>query len=157
PSGETVTRRGEVDFIDNQVIGTTGTIRMRGVFKDPDRALKPGLFTRIRLPLGAPYKALLIPDEAIMTDQGRKKIYVLNDKDQVVYGRVKVGQAVGGFRVILPLERDEEGKIAAGLTAEDRVLLTGLQRVREKMRVTPTLAPAPPRPESPLRPLIETF
>jgi RND family efflux transporter MFP subunit len=159
PTGETVTRLGKVDFIDNQVIGTTGTIRMRGVFKDPERALKPGLFTRIRLPLGAPYKALLIPDEALMTDQGRKVVYALDAQDRVEYCKVKVGQAVGGFRVILPPDRDKDGKTKKdeGLTEQDRVLLTGLQRVQPGARVVPTLAPAPPRPESPLRQLIETF
>ena len=60
-----------MDFVDNRVIATTGTVRMRGVFENPNGILKAGLFLRIRLPLGSPYESLVIPDvKAILSDQG---------------------------------------------------------------------------------------
>src|SRR5437899_3024747 len=62
---------GKVNFIDNRVNATTGTIRMRGVFENPAGLLKSGLFVRIRLPIGSPYKTLVLPAEALQSDQGR--------------------------------------------------------------------------------------
>src|SRR5262249_42616921 len=75
------THVGTVHFVDNRVVANTGTIRMRGVFDNPKAYLKSGLFVRIRLPIGSPYQALLIPDEALLSDQGRKYLYVVNDKN----------------------------------------------------------------------------
>jgi RND family efflux transporter MFP subunit len=133
------TRLGRVDFIDNRIIGTMGTVRMRGVFDNPDRRLKPGLFVRIRLPLGAPYKALLISDEALMSDQGRKYVYVVNDKDVVVYRPVVLGQGIHGLRVI-----------KEGLAEGDRVIISGQQRVRPDMPVHAAMQDPPKPPASPL-------
>src|SRR5262249_45999025 len=81
-------RVGTIDFVDNRVIANTGTVRMRGQFKNPSGLLKAGLFTRIRLPLGAPYKAIVIPDEAILSDQERKYVWVVNAKNEVEYRSV---------------------------------------------------------------------
>jgi RND family efflux transporter MFP subunit len=128
------THAGTVDFIDNQVSPTTGTLRMRGEFQNPRGTLKPGLFARVRLPVGPPYQAVLVPDEAIQSDQGRKFVYVLNDKDEVVYQKVKPGQALGALRVI----KD-------GLAKGERVIISGMQRVRPGITVT-TDEQAPPRP-----------
>jgi RND family efflux transporter MFP subunit len=133
------TRSGAIDFIDNRVIATTGTVRMRGVFNNPNRALKAGLFVRIRLPIGAPYKALVISDEAILSDQGRKYVYILNDKDEVVYRPVKLGQAMHGLRVI-----------KEGLSQGERIVVSGMQRVRPGAKVQPTMQEPPKPPESPL-------
>ena len=66
------THVGKVNFVDNQLNGNTGTIRLRGEFANPNRTLKAGLFVRIRLPVGKPYPAVLIPDEALQSDQGQK-------------------------------------------------------------------------------------
>ena len=71
------TRPGTVDFVDNRVNAMTGTVRMRGVFPNDAKVLKPGLFVRIRLPIGTPYQSLLIPDEAVLSDQGRKYVFVV--------------------------------------------------------------------------------
>src|SRR5262249_53220164 len=71
------TRVGRVDFIDNRIVGTMGTVRMRGVFENADRLLKPGLFVRIRLPVGPWYEAPLIPDEALISEQARKCVYLV--------------------------------------------------------------------------------
>src|SRR5262249_48404746 len=97
---EQFTHAGTVAFVDNQVSASTGTVRMRGVFPNPRGNLKPGLFARIRLPVGQPYKALLVPDEALQSDQGRKFVYVLNGKNEVVYRKVQLGQALQGLRVL---------------------------------------------------------
>jgi RND family efflux transporter MFP subunit len=102
------THAGTVDFVDNQVNANTGTIRLRGVFPNPTGALKPGLFVRIRLRIGTPYPAILIPDEALLSDQGRKYVFVLNDKDEVEYRPVKIGPTIKGLRAIKPAEKDQE-------------------------------------------------
>jgi multidrug efflux system membrane fusion protein len=124
---------GTVDFVDNQVNANTGTIRLRGVFPNKNGKLKAGLFVRIQLPIGSPYQTILIPDEALLSDQGRKYVYVLNDKDEVEYRPVQVGRAVRGLRVIKPAEAGKEGQ--EGLTLRDRVIVNGQQQVRPKMTV----------------------
>jgi RND family efflux transporter MFP subunit len=133
------TRLGRVDFIDNRIIGTMGTVRMRGVFDNLNKLLKPGLFVRIRLPIGAPYQALLISDEALMSDQGRKYVYVINDQNIVVYRPVVLGQGIHGLRVI-----------KQGLSEGDRVIISGMQRVRPDMTVHAAMQDPPERPASPL-------
>jgi RND family efflux transporter MFP subunit len=142
--GETVfARDGTVNFIDNRVIATTGTIRMRAVFENPNDLLKSGLFVRIRLPIGSPYHTLLIPDEAILSDQGRKYVYIVNDQNAVEYRAVKPGQAIQKLRVI-----------KEGLAESDRVLITGMQRVRQKAQVQATMKEPAQAPESPLTRLL---
>src|SRR6185437_5258192 len=130
---EEFTQRGEVNFLDNRLNANTGTVRMRGVFQNPRGILKSGLFVRIRLPLGIPYKTLLIPDEAILSDQGKKYVYVVNDKDEVEYRSVSLGQAIQGLRAIKAAQKGNEGK--EGLLAGDRVIVSGMQRVRAKLHV----------------------
>lgn len=118
---------GTIDFSDNRVDPNTGTLRVRGVIQNPlPRVLSPGMFIRVRLLIGPPHKALLIPEQALGTDQGRKYIYVLNDKDEVLYRPVKVGAPSNGKRVI-----DE------GLKLGERVIVSGLQRVHAGSKVVP--------------------
>jgi RND family efflux transporter MFP subunit len=131
-------RSGTINFIDNRVIATSGTVRMRGVFESGG-ALKPGLFVRVRLPLSKPYKAILISDEALLSDQGRKYVYVVNSKNEVEYRSVKLGQAVQGLRVI-----------KEGLKAGEQVIVSGLQRVRPGVQVQVKMQYPPEAPESPL-------
>jgi RND family efflux transporter MFP subunit len=123
-NAEEYTRSGDVDFVDNRLNGNTGTIRLRGVFKNPHGTLKPGLFVRIRLPIGNSYPALLIPDEALQSDQGRKFVYVVDEDNKVQHRFVTLGQAVQGLRVI-----------KEGLKAGERVVVTGMQRVRSGQQV----------------------
>jgi RND family efflux transporter MFP subunit len=154
------THLGTVDFIDNQVSATTGTIRMRGVFQNPKGLLRAGLFARIRLPLGTPYKAILVSDEALQSDQGRKFVYVVkpgkNKQGETVhvveYRRVIPGQAVGGLRVIKAPEKGKEGK--EGLSEGEQVIVIGQQRVRPEMEVTVKKQPPPERPEPPFGKLL---
>ncbi len=125
---------GEIDFSDNRADPQTGTIRIRGRFKNPppeagkpgDRVLAPGLFARIRLPIGKPKNALLVTDRAIGTDQGQKFVYVVNDKNEVVFRGVKLGSTHDGLRVI-----------SEGLAADEQVIVDGLQRVRPGVVVNP--------------------
>jgi RND family efflux transporter MFP subunit len=137
-------RTGVVNFVDNRVNANTGTIRMRAVFPNPNGALRAGLFVRIRLPIGAPYQALVIPDEAVLSDQGRKYVYIDNDKGEVAYRSVTLGQEIHRQRVI-----------KSGLTKEDRVIVDGLQRVRPGIQVSAELRPPAKPPESPLNKLLK--
>jgi RND family efflux transporter MFP subunit len=130
---------GKVNFIDNRVTATTGTIRMRGVFDNPAGILKSGLFVRIRLPIGSPYKTLLLAAEALQSDQGRSYVYVVNDANVVGYRRVSVGQELHGLRVI-----------KEGLAEGERVIVSGMQRVRPGAEVEVKVQPTPATPESPL-------
>jgi RND family efflux transporter MFP subunit len=133
------THAGTINFIDNRVNAGTGTVRMRGVFRNSDGYLKPGLFVRIRLPVGAPYRAILVPDEAFLSDQGRKYVYTVNDKGEAAYRSVTLGQAVRGLRVV-----------KEGLSVEDRVIVTGMQRVKAGTPVTATVQKPPKPPGSPV-------
>jgi RND family efflux transporter MFP subunit len=140
---EEFTRTGTVNFIDNRVSATTGTIRMRGLFENPLGALKAGLFVRIRLPIGNPYQAVLIADEALQSDQGRKYVYVVNDGNEVVYRPVTIGQEIQGMAVI-----------KKGLAEGERVILSGMQRVRPGTPVQVKMQKPPKAPESPLARLL---
>lgn len=131
---------GEIDFIDNKVDPRTGTIRVRGKFQNPkpergERVLTPGLFSRIRVPLGKPHTALLITDRAIGTNQGQKFIYVVDDKNEVAFRPIKLGAAHDGLRVV-----------AEGLQAGERLIIDGLQRVRPGAVVDPRLHDMRSRP-----------
>lgn len=134
---------GILDFVDNRVERGTGTIWARGIFANPKRYLTPGLFVRVRLPFGQPHPALLISERAIGTDQKEKFLWTVNKDNVVEYRQVKVGPLREGLRVI-----------EAGLTAEDWVVVKGLQRVRAGATVQPqraetnlTAAPQPAEAE----------
>ena len=135
---------GTINFSDNKVESGTGTLSVRASIANPrseastSRVLSPGLFIRVRLPIGSPHKSILVPEQAIGTDQGRKFLYVVNDKDEVVYHPVKVGKLDRGLRVI-----------AEGISADDRVIVSGLQRVRPGSKVKPNDVSKPVRAEKP--------
>jgi RND family efflux transporter MFP subunit len=160
-NGEDFTYPGYVDFLDNRLNGNTGTIRLRAVFPNPRDNLKAGLFVRIRLPIGKPYPALFISDEAVQSDQGRKFVYVVHTvtetkedgstvtKDVVEYRPVALGQAVKGLRVIQAAKKGADGKLE-GLERSDRVVVRGMQRVRDGIVVTAKEEPPPKAPGSSL-------
>jgi membrane fusion protein, multidrug efflux system len=139
---------GFVDFVDNRVVATTGTVRMRGVFENSKERLKAGLFVRIRLPISASYRAVLIPDEAIQSDQERKYVWVVNAKDEVEYRPVELGQSLQKLRVVKPAAKGKEGK--EGLSEEDRVIISGMQRARNGLKVDVETQAPPVPPEVPL-------
>ncbi len=109
---------GTVDFVDNQVDPATGTIRARAVLPNPDRVFTPGLFARVQLEGSAEFKAMLIDDKAVLTDQDRKYVYVLGPKNTAVRKDVVLGRTIGGLRVV-----------EKGLAANDKVIVHGVQKV----------------------------
>lgn len=134
--GDTFPHKGRIDFEDNQLDSQTGTLRLRGVFQNANRLLSPGLFVRIRLPIDEPHDALVIPEEALGSDQGQRFLYVVDDQNIAQYRRVEVGSPYGdGMRVITD-----------GLKPGERVVVNGLQRVRPGNPVTPL--PAAPKTSS---------
>jgi RND family efflux transporter MFP subunit len=134
--------QGTVNFVDNQVNPKTGTLRARGVFPNKDEALSPGFFARVRVPIGPPHQALLVSDRALDNDQGKKILYVVNEKDEVDLPRaVRVGALHDGLRAI-----------EDGLKPGERVIVNGLQLVRPGITVEPTLVDMPktnPKSEAP--------
>lgn len=118
--------KGVIDFADNRVNPGLGTIKVRGTFENTDRALVPGLFARIRIPVGEPHNALMVADRAIGTDQGQKYLLTVNAQNEVEYRVVKLGRLDGGMRVI-----------EQGVGPQDRVIVNGLQRARPGAKVTP--------------------
>lgn len=125
---------GVVTFIDNRVEAGTGTLRVRATVANPKFLLSPGMFVRIRLPVGDPRPCLLVPEEALGSDQGQRYVFVLNEKDEVVYRPVTLGPQVEKLRVIEP-PVVENGVVKSGLSADDRVIVSGLQRVRPGVKV----------------------
>ena len=122
---------GTVNFVDNRVDAMSGTLRIRGIFPNSKRILSPGLFARIRLPIGKPHAAILISEQALGSDQGQRFVYIVNDDNKVVYRRVKVGPLQDGLRVV------EEG-----LAEGERVVVSGLQRIKSGDTVEPKDAAA---------------
>ena len=126
-------RSGRMDFVDNRLDAARGTMRGRAVFDNKDMALTPGLFGRIRIMGSGTYKGVLIPDEAIGSDQDRRVVFIVGPDNTVVMKPVRPGPRIDGYRVI----RD-------GLTGDETVVINGLMRVRAGGKITPqptTLAP----------------
>ncbi len=151
---------GVIDYLSPRADTGTGTVQMRAVFPNPvlddgNRALQPGLFARIQLPIGPPRSALLVPESALGAEQGRRFLYVLGPdepyEDKAGKPRTKampqkveveVGTKVGNLIVIERVINPPTVK----LTAESRVVITGLQRIQEKAPVTTTPLPEEPKP-----------
>jgi RND family efflux transporter MFP subunit len=118
--------RAKVDFLDNQVDPATGTLRVRASLDNPDGLLSPGLFVRLKYPIGKAEQSLVIPEESLASDQGSPFVFVINEKDTTEARKVELGPKVGPNRVV-----------RSGLTTSDRVSVTGLQRLRRNMTVAP--------------------
>ena len=135
---------GHMDFIDNRLDPATGTIQVRAVLENKDRYFTPGLYARVQVIGSGVFKALLVDDRAIMTDQDRKYVYVVGADNLAQRRDVKPGRLAEGLRII------EEG-----LAEGDRVIVHGVQKVFfPGMPVAPQLinmgdpppAPSPPGP-----------
>jgi multidrug efflux system membrane fusion protein len=159
--------KGTINFVNNQVNSTTGSITMRGVFANPKlipatavssaagakasspgkaatpaganhprfvpRLFSPGMFVRIRLPIGAPHKALLMIDRVIQSDQGLKYVYVLDAQHKVQTRSIKTG----------PLQEDGLRVVDGEIKPDDWVVVGGIQQVRAQMEVKPDQRPMP--------------
>jgi RND family efflux transporter MFP subunit len=127
--------QGKIDFIDNVIDRSSGTIRGRAVFSNAGAVFTPGMFGRIRVPGSPPYAALLVPDAAIGTEQARKFVLVVDDGGMVRQKYVSLGQVDDGLRVV----KD-------GIASTDRVIVNGLMRARPGTKVTvqEQASPVPP-------------
>ncbi|WP_336009209.1 multidrug efflux RND transporter periplasmic adaptor subunit AdeF [Acinetobacter calcoaceticus] len=125
-------REGTINSIDNNLDTTSGTIRVRATFDNPNGVLLPGLYARIRLGGGQPRSAILISPTAIGVDQDKRFVVVVDAKNQTAYREVKLGTQQDGLQII-----------NSGLQAGDRVVVNGLQRIRPGDPVTPHLVPMP--------------
>jgi membrane fusion protein, multidrug efflux system len=133
-TGETKpSHEGKMDFLDNRLDTSTGTLRSRAVIPNKDLSILPGQFGRVRIIGSAPYETLLLPDTAIATDQSRKIVFVVKDDNTVEAKPVILGPLDEGLRVI-----------REGLKPEDRVIVDGLQRARVGAKVTPQTAGSKP-------------
>lgn len=124
--------RGVIDFVDNQLDPTSGTIRIRAVFPNPDRAISPGFFVRIRVPFSQPHKALLVDERALGSDQRGWFVYVVNAEGTAEYRPVQIGESRDGNVVILD-----------GVAPGERVIVVGTQKVRPGAPVEAREARAP--------------
>lgn len=121
-------RSGTVSSVDNRMDTSSGTIRVRAVFDNPDASLLPGLYARIRLGSATPRQALLIDEKAIGTDQDKRFVLVVDDANRAIYREVTLGAAQGPLRVV-----------ESGLAAGERIVVNGLQRARPGQIVNPNL------------------
>jgi multidrug efflux system membrane fusion protein len=110
--------RGEMDFVDNALDPETGTIRARAVLPNADGVFTPGLFARVRLLGGSRDNALLIHDQAVMTDQDRRFVYVIGEGNTAQRKDVRLGALVEGLRIV-----------ESGLQAGDKVIVNGARKV----------------------------
>jgi multidrug efflux system membrane fusion protein len=123
---------GRMDFVDNTISQTSGTIRGRAVFANPIGLFTPGMFGRIQVPGSSSYEALLVPDAAIATEQTRKYAMVVDGENVARQRYVTLGPTIGGLRVI-----------KEGLKEEENVIVDGLMRVRPGVKVAPQEKKAP--------------
>lgn len=118
--------KGFMNFVDNELDPNAGTVRGRATFENADDLLTPGLFARLRLIGSGEYEALLLPDAAVLSDQSRKIVMVVDGEGTVSAKRVELGPLYRGLRVI-----------RSGLAPDDRVVISGVQRARPGGKVVP--------------------
>jgi RND family efflux transporter MFP subunit len=121
---------GKVDFADNRVNAGTGGVRCRAVFPNTERIILPGMRAGVRLVTSTPYKALLVPEQAIGSLKGDKVVFVVTDKNVVQSRVVELGSRHGGYRVVVK-----------GLKPGERIISHDLNRVRPGMTVQPEASP----------------
>jgi RND family efflux transporter MFP subunit len=131
------TRKGRMDFADNRLDAASGTIRARAVFDNKDLFLTPGMFGRATLLGSDEYRGVLVPDEALGSDQDRRVVYVVGADNVVTLKPVVPGPRIDGYRVI-----------REGLDGSETIVVNGLVRVRPGMAVQPTVTELPPTRET---------
>ena len=125
---------GTLDFIDNRLNPNTGTLQFRAVLANPDGRIRPGEFARVEMPVARLAQALLVDGKAILTDQDRRYVYVVDDNNLAQRRQVNTGRQV-----------DERTVISEGVAAGDRVIVNGVQKVfMPGMEVSPQTVPAAP-------------
>lgn len=126
-------RTGRLDFVDNRLDAQSGTIRLRAIFDNKDLFLTPGLFGRISVLGSDPYRGILLPDEAVGSDQDRRVVFVVAEDNTVTMRPVRPGPRIDGYRVI-----------REGLKGDETVVVNGIVRVRAGVKVTPQMTTLPP-------------
>jgi len=121
------TLKGTIDFVDNQYNRTSGTIRVRAAFPNPDLFITPGQFGRVRVPMSQLRPTMLVPDAAVVTDQSMKLLYTVAPDGTVVPKPVELG----------PVTDNNLRVIRSGITPDDNVIINGLLRARPGAKVTP--------------------
>lgn len=119
-------REGRMDFVDNQIDHGTGTMVGRAIIPNPDQVLTPGLFARLRIPGSGKYTAMMIPDEAIGSDQAQKFVWIVNADNTTEHRQIQTGSLIDGLRVV-----------RSGLTTDDTIIVGGIQRARPGEKVDP--------------------
>lgn len=141
--------RGRIDFLNNVVNPSTGTVSVRGVFDNPlspngARVFAPGMFVRIRLPIGEPRRSVLVVDRAIGSDQGLKYVYVVGSDNKLVYRRVSTGPLQDdGLRALDPYQKDPKTGAATGVRPDEWVVVGSLPQLRAGAEVQPEQVPMP--------------
>ncbi len=119
--------KGNIDFVDNQFNRTTGTIRVRATFPNPELFISPGQFGRVRVPMSQEKPTMLVPDASVVTDQSTKLLFTVTEDGTVVPKPVELGAVTdGGLRIV-----------RTGITPDDKVIINGLLRARPGQKVTP--------------------
>jgi RND family efflux transporter MFP subunit len=132
--------KGRMDFVDNALDTGSGTIRGRAVVPNPDHFLTPGMFGHMRLLGSGSYSALLIPDRAVVTDQERQVVYVVDARNTAHMKAIEPGPLVNGLRVV-----------RTGLGPDDHVVIDGVQRAQGGKPVKPVMSRIAPEPTPPSR------
>ena len=130
---EKFVHHGAMDFVDNELNATTGTVQGRGLLPNPDGLLQPGLFGRVRLPGSGLHPVVLVPDHVIQFDQSRQFVFVINPDGIVERKWISIGPIAEGLRII-----------REGLDGSELVAAGGFHRMRAGMQVVPHLADSPP-------------
>jgi len=128
---------GTLNFAENRVDDASGTIRLRARFDNPDFIMQPGMFGRVNVPASLPHEGVMLPDEAIATDQDRRIVWVVGEDNTVSAKPIRPGPRIDGYRVI-----------RSGLTGKESVVVNGLMRIRPGITVTPKMTELPPTNES---------
>ena len=136
--------KGAIDFVDNQYDRSSGTIRVRASFPNPNLFITPGQFGRVRVPMSQLHPTILVPDAAVVTDQSVKMLFTVSPDGTVVPKPVELG----------PVTDDNLRVIRTGITADDQIIINGLLRARPGAKVTPEMGtigapPAPPGATAP--------
>ena len=133
PGDPKQSRTGSMNFVDNRVDSATGTVWARALFDNSDLFLQPGMFGRISIPGSGRYEAILIPDEAIGSDQDRRIVYVVKSDNTIGAQQIRPGPKIDGYRVV-----------REGLKGDETIVIDGLVRVRPGVTITPQAKTLPP-------------
>ncbi len=133
PDGTVYDHKGKIDIIGREIEASTGTLRVRGIFANPGNVLRPGQYSRIRAATRIDKDALLVPQRAVHELQGEYELAVVDGDNRVAFRKVKASNRVGSYWII-----------EQGLSADDRVVIEGLQKIKTGERVDPKNAQLPP-------------